>query len=77
MYFLRNDAKDVGSVGVSGLTAGQYSHFLSLKKSSFFPSPLDLVHVGAFEGGHLRDYGTDIEGTHLFLHAHVKAGAPK
>ena len=65
MYFLRNDAKDVGSVGVSGLTAGQYSHFL------------DLVHVGAFEGGHLRDYGTDIEGTHLFLHAHVKAGAPK
>ena len=42
MYFLRNDAKDVGSVGVSGLTAGQYSHFLSLKKSSFFPSPWTL-----------------------------------
>ena len=69
MYFLRKDANDVGSVGVSGLTDGQYSHFLSLK--------IDLVHVGAFEGGHLRDYGTDIEGTHLFLHAHVKEGGPK
>ena len=42
MYFLRKDANDVGSVGVSGLTDGQYSHFLSLKKSSFLPSPWTL-----------------------------------
>ena len=43
MYFLRNDANDVGRVGVSGFTDGQYSHFLSLKKSSLLPSPWTLI----------------------------------
>ena len=32
-------AKDCGVMGVSGLFAGMYSHFFSLKKTSLFPCP--------------------------------------
>ena len=52
MYFLRKVANDVGVVGVSGLMEGQYSHFLSLKKRSFFPAPWTLIRKRTFPDPH-------------------------
>ena len=53
MYFLRKVANDVGTVGVSGLSGEMNSHFLSLKKRSFFPS-LVLMRKRTFPAPHWK-----------------------